>query len=189
VAGAQRRWLAHVLAYTLAGAFSSVLVGGALGALGGLVLPPAAVRLAGPVALMLGMAAVAVDMGWLRLRLAQPRRQTRDVWNYRFGALAASTLWGFDLGLVVTTWFTFAGVWVLLATAFLVQDPVLGSALLLAYWLGRAASVWIGPLLLEDAGQTPWMLDEINNRRRSFRSISLLGVGLLLSALLLFRGL
>lgn len=137
---------------------------------------------------MLGMAAAAVDMRWRGLRLPQPRRQTRDVWNYRFGALAASTLWGLDLGLVVTTWFTFAGVWVLLASAFLVQDPALGGVLLLAYWLGRAASVWIGPLLLEDAGQTPWMLDEINNRRRSFRSISFLGVGLLLSALLLFQG-
>jgi hypothetical protein len=166
-----------------------MLVGGTLGAVGSLVLPPGARRLGVPVAVLVGVIAVAVDMGWIRVPLLQPRRQTRDVWVYRHGALAAAALWGFDLGLIITTWFTFAGVWVLVASAFLVEDALLGSALLLGYWLGRAASVWLGPVLLEDAAQTPYLLDEINNRRRSFRSINLLGVGLLLSSLLLYRGL
>jgi hypothetical protein len=178
-----------VIAYTLAGALSSMLVGGTLGAVGGRLLPPDAWRLGIPAAVLLGVLAVARDMGWIQVPLAQPRRQTRDVWTYRYGPLAASALWGFDLGLVVTTWFTFAGVLVLVASAFLLEDVLLGSLLLLFYWLGRAASVWVGPLFLEDAGQTPWMLDEINNRHRTFRSINFLGVGLLLSALLLYRGL
>ena len=165
-----------------------MLVGGTLGAVGSLILAPGAWRPGLAAVLLLGVVAVARDMAWIRLPLAQPRRQTRDVWTYRHGALAAAALWGFDLGLVVTTWFTFAGVWVLVASAFVVQDAGLGIALLLAYWVGRAASVWGGPLLLEDAAQTPYLLDEINNRRRSFRSINLLGVGPLLSALLLYRG-
>jgi hypothetical protein len=178
-----------VIAYTIAGALSSTLVGGAVGAVGGLVLAPDAWRPGMAAVLLLGVVVVARDMGWIRFPLPQPRRQTRDVWAYRHGALAAAALWGFDLGLVVTTWFTFAGVWVLVASAFLVGDALLGSVLLLSYWLGRAASVWVGPLLLEDPSRTPFMLDEISQRRRSFRSINLLGVGLLLSALLLSHGL
>jgi hypothetical protein len=186
VAGAKRTWLAGVVAYSLAGALASSVVGAALGASGGLALPPDAGRLVVSAAALAGMTTIAWDLGWIRWRLLEPRRQTRDLWNGRYGWLLGATLWGFDLGLVVTTRFTFAGAWVLVSSAFLVGDALLGSALFLAYWLGRAASVWIGPLLLDGADQTPALLEEINDRQRSFRSINFLGVGLLTISLLLF---
>jgi hypothetical protein len=186
VAGAKRTWLAGVIAYSLAGALASSVVGAALGASGGLVLPPDAWPLVASAAALVAMTAVAWDLGWIRWRLLEPRRQTRDIWNGRYGRLLGATLWGFDLGLVVTTRFTFAGAWVLVSSAFLVGDALLGSALFLSYWLGRAASVWIGPLLLDGADLTPNLLDEINDRQRSFRLINFLGVGLLTISLLLF---
>jgi hypothetical protein len=185
VAGARGSWLASVSAYSLAGAVASTAVGAALGAVGSAALPQDAWRFGLPVAVTLAVVAVAWDLGWIRSPLLQPRRQTRDVWAGSYGRLIAAILWGFDLGLVVTTRFTFAGVWVLVLSAVLVRDPLLGSALFFSYWLGRVGSVWIGPLLLEDATRTPYLLDEINGRYRSFRSVSFLGVGLLVTFLLL----
>jgi hypothetical protein len=176
-----------VTAYSLAGALASATVGGALSAAGAKVLPQDGWWLFVPLA-VLAAVAVAWDLGWIRWRLLQPRRQTRDVWAAAYGPVVAATLWGFDLGLVVTTRFTFAGVWVLVAAAFLGRDVLLGSTLLLAFWLGRTASVWIGPLLLDDPSRTPQLLDEVNSRYRSFRSLDLLGVGLLVAFVLLHRG-
>jgi hypothetical protein len=187
VAGAKGKWLAGVAAYSVAGALAGTAVGAGLGAIGRLALPQDAWLFGLLVVAMLAVVAVASDMGWTRAPLLQPLRQTRDVWAGSYGRLAAAVLWGFDLGLVVTTRFTFAGVWVLMSSAVLVRDPLLGSGLLLSYWLGRTASVWIGPLLLEDATGTPQLLDEVNRRHRSFRSISFLGVGLLTISLLLYR--
>jgi hypothetical protein len=173
VAGGRRRWLGNATAYTLAGTLTSVLVGGGLAGLGALFLP-ARVGLAGTLfALAVALLAIARESGLVAVPLPQIGRQTEGLWVKRFGDRAAAILWGLDLGLVFTTWLNFSGAWLLAAVAFLSGEPLFGAALFVAYWLGRALPVWVGPLLMKSARDTHWLLDSLGQQRRLFRSIQL----------------
>lgn len=127
-------------------------------------------------ALAVGLIAIAREVGWLSFPLPELRRQTEGVWAKLFSGTVAATLWGFDLGLVFTARLTFSGVWLLVAVAMLVGEPAFGSALFVLYWLGRALSVWIAPLLMPDADATPWVLDVIYRHYRLFQRIHVLGL-------------
>jgi hypothetical protein len=176
VAGGRRRWLTNAAAYTLAGTLTSILVGGGLAGLGALLLP-ARVGLAGTlVALAVALVAIARESGLVAVPLPQIGRQTEGLWVKRFGDRAAAILWGLDLGLVFTTWLNFSGAWLLAVVAFLSGDPLFGAALFVAYWLGRALSVWVGPLLMESAKDTHWLLESLDEQRRVFRSVQLAGL-------------
>lgn len=126
-----------------------------------------------PVALI----AAARELGWISVPLIQPRRQTREWWWKVYGRRVAALLWGLDLGLVFTTWFTFAGPWALAALAFTTANPGFGVAVFAAYWLGRALPIWAVPLLLKRK-TTMEMLDEIS---REYRNLQLTHAGALLS--------
>lgn len=176
MAGRKRQWLGNVLSYTLAGGAAGVAVGAALGALGGVLLPG---RLDGRRLLAAGavaFVALARELGWLSVPLPQLRRQTRDTWAKSFPGALAAALWGLDLGLVFTTWLTFAGVWLLAAVAFLAGEPGFGAALFGLYWLGRTLSVWLAPLWLTSASATPWLLDAIAGQRQLFQRLHELGL-------------
>jgi hypothetical protein len=177
VAGGRRRWLGNATAYTLAGTLTSVLVGGGLAGLGALLLP-ARVGLAGTLfALAVALLAIARESGLVAIPLPQIGRQTEGLWVKRFGDRAAAILWGLDLGLVFTTWLNFSGAWLLAAVAFLSGQPLFGAALFVAYWLGRALPVWVGPLLMKSARDTHWLLDGVGQQRRLFRTIQLAALG------------
>jgi hypothetical protein len=176
-------WVTHGAAYTVGGAISSVVVGYGLGAAGAAVLPPAR---AFAIWILLAITAVAIvrELGVVSVPLPQIRRQTASVWAKRHG-LGGALLWGFDVGLVFTTWLTFAGVWVLAAAAFATADPRYGAALFLAYWTGRAISVWVAPLLVESAVATVKLLATIQGQRPLLRAIHVFG---LFWALVVFAG-
>jgi hypothetical protein len=93
----------------------------------------------------------------------------------------AAALWGLDLGLTVTTRFTFAGTWVVLLTPVLTADPAVGVVLLLAHWLGRALPIWLSPLLLSSPTSTPRVYDAIDARERVFRSTQVLGLAMVIA--------
>ncbi len=171
VAGARGQWLRQVTAYTMAGMVTSALVGAGLGWLGRAVVPDPLAARGIPLALAVGAAAMARELGWVRVPLPQLRRQTRDVWGKVFPGVVAAVLWGLDLGLFFTTYFTFAGLWLLVMLGLLGRDAGLAAGLFVAYWLGRALSVWLVPLLMPDAGATPRLLEALAAQYGLFRRI------------------
>jgi hypothetical protein len=174
VAGERRRWLSDVVAYTLAGVVTSVLVGGSLGFAGALVLPETDALLG--IALAVALVAIARDSGLLPVPLPQVGRQTQGLWAKGFGGRAAAVLWGLDLGLVFTTWLNLSGAWVLAAVAVLAGQPAFGAMLFVAYWLGRALSVWVAPLLMANATETHRLMASLDEQHRLFRSIHVVGL-------------
>ena len=185
MAEGRAKWLVNVALYTLAGAGTSALLGGVLGSAGSHLVPSPLRRDAGPVVLALALLAAARELGWVRFPLPQARRQTNHLWAKLLPTPVAATLWGLDLGLLFTTWHTFSGPWVLASIALLHGDAAFGAVLLLAYWLGRAVPVWIGPLLLPDAGATPGVLASIHDRHRTYQLIHAAGLGMVITYLAL----
>ncbi|HKY53029.1 MAG TPA: hypothetical protein VJM08_01935, partial [Anaerolineales bacterium] len=55
-------------------------------------------------------------------------------------------------------------------------EPTFGVALFALYWLGRAISVWIAPLLMLDASTTSDLLENIFKHYRLFRRIHIVGL-------------
>ena len=162
--------------YTLAGSISSTFVGGLLGWLGGVF---GLDRLGGVgllVALTVALVAVTRELGWISFRMPQLPRQTRDIWFKVFSSPVAAGLWGFDLGLVFSTWLTFSGVWLLVVIAMLGGEAGFGATLFGVYWLGRVLSVWIAPHLMPDSGATSRLMDAISGQYRLFQRIHIVGL-------------
>jgi hypothetical protein len=176
VAGGKKQWVASVTAYTLAGATASAFVGAVLGSLGRLLLPEQVSAYGMLIAIAVAVLAITRELGVIALPLPQLRRQTQRVWAMYFPRTLTAVLWGGDLGLIFTTQLTFSGPWLLASVAVLVGEPAFGMALLALHWLGRALSVWIAPLLLRDAGDTPRLLDMIAGQHRLFQRIHALGL-------------
>jgi hypothetical protein len=162
--------------YTLAGGLTSVLVGGGLGLVGGLALPGDVGFAAALLGLAVAAIAIARELGLVAIPLPQLGRQTEGMWAKSYGFTAAALLWGLDLGLVFTTWLTLSGVWVLAVVAFVVGKAWFGAALFAGYWLGRALSVWVAPLLMERATDTPRLLATLYEQRRLFRASHVVGL-------------
>ena len=153
-----------------------MFVGALLGSAGALLLPFEMGWLSIVVMLTVAVIAAAREFGWISFSLPQFKRQTDGTWAMSFRGILATVLWGFDLGLIFTTWLTFSGVWMLATVAVLAKDPVFGAALFSLYWLGRALSVWIAPTLLQDANSAPQFLDEVMKQRRLFQQIHAWGL-------------
>lgn len=165
VAGGRWTWLVRVIAYSVSGGVASTSVGAFGGALGRL-LPLQWAN--GPGSLMvIAVASLAIcrELGWLSLPLPQRARQTGRTWVMVLPPTLVAALWGLDLGLVFTTWLTFSGVWLLVTVGIVVGEPGFGAALFGVYWLGRAVSVWIAPLLVEETEQIPHLLDRVHSQR------------------------
>jgi len=160
-----RVWAGHVASFTAAGLATSVLVGGTLGYVG-MWLSLAGAGDAG-LALVLGVIALAVarELGVRAIPLVQARRQTAGIWAKRLGLRKAAILWGADLGLFATTWQSLSGAWVVPVLALLGASPAFGAALLAAYWLGRAASVWGAPAMTGSRAGTPELMEALGESR------------------------
>jgi hypothetical protein len=176
VAGYKKQWLVEVLAYTLAGSLASAFVGALFGFIGELLSAPLLGNLGILPALVIGPIAIARELRWISFPLPQLKRQTKDIWGKTLPGTAAAVLWGLDLGLIFTTWLTFSGAWLLAVVAALVGAPAFGAALFVIYWLGRAVSVWIAPLLMPDANATSRVMDGLNRQYRLFQRIHVLGL-------------
>jgi hypothetical protein len=51
-----------------------------------------------------------------------------------------------------------------------------GAALFVGYWLGRALPVWVGPLLMASATDTPALIASLEEQQRLFRSVHVAGI-------------
>ena len=176
MAGQKRKWLGEVSAYTLAGGLVSGMMGAVFGTVGGLLMPGKVGPLETSLVFGVGAAALARELRWVRFPIPQWKRQTRDYWAKVFPGVVAAMLWGLDLGFTLTTRLTFSGVWLLVVAAIAIGDPWFAGALLVAYWLGRALSVWMAPLLMPDAMATPDVLDAIDSHSRLFRRAHVVGL-------------
>lgn len=172
-----------MIAFTLAGGLSSALVGGAAGVIGS-QLSPGAARVLLDALLVVGVLVVGREIGIVRWPLPQVGRQTQRMWAQQFPPAVASALWGFDIGLLFTTWFTFSGTWLVVAIALLTRSPILAAALFSAYWMGRALPVWLGPLLMADSNSAPDLVCAVGEKKSAFRRIHVLGSVWLMSFLL-----
>jgi hypothetical protein len=159
-----------VTAYTFAGAVTSTLVGGGLGYLGGIFASGLGGSAGLACALAVGIVAFTREAELVRIPLPQVPRQTQGLWAKTWGGTGATVLWGLDLGLVFTTWLNFSGIWLLTAVALVTGQPSFGAALFGAYWLGRALSVWIAPLLVSSATDTAQLMVTFDEQRRLFKA-------------------
>ena len=183
VAGLRRIWLRSVTAYTLAGALASGLVGLAAGWLGSQIPAGEPMRAALLLAAVVGLLVAlreGVGRAW---PVPQLRRQTPEHLRARYSAPVAAGLWGFDLGLVFSTWLTFAGPWFVLAVAVALGSPVAGAVLFLGHWLARAAWLWLAPYLLTSARVGPEFSRQVGRMIGLFRVVqvaaALIGVAAL----------
>jgi hypothetical protein len=176
VAKDKPRWFRNVVGFTLAGLATSSLVGAVLGYVGA-ALGAGRTGAAGAIAALAVACLAAIrELGWIRIPLPQARRQTAGGWMHR-GSGVAAVLWGLDLGLFATTWLTFAGAWLIPVLALLSGSAGFGAAVFGAYWIGRAMSVWVGPMLLPTALDTPRLLDALMQHRRTAQLIHVGGLG------------
>ncbi|MFL5914905.1 MAG: hypothetical protein ACJ752_04615 [Gaiellaceae bacterium] len=143
------------------------------------------------VALTVVVAGLMLDSQLVPIRVPQfRRRQTRPHWRTLENEVVVAAVWGMDLGLLLNSLFTFSGAWVLLALVFAFQDPLHGAVLFTAYWLGRALSVWFGPLFMTNSNATVATLEAIGSQHelmRRIQVITLIVIGVLL-ALALMEG-
>lgn len=182
--GQRGRWLSNTVAYVVAGALSSMAVGASLAALGELLLPSRLRTAALASILVLAGVAAASELRLTRWRVPQPNLQTRREWGLLRPPIPA-IMWGFSLGLTFATVFTFAGTWLVLALPIAVGEPLFGATILLAHWLGRAAPILVGPVLLDDAAHSLDLLEEIEGAEDKFRRSNILGVGLMALSLVI----
>lgn len=136
------------MAYTVAGAISSTLVGFLLGAVGAVIGWTGAVRIALYVVALLSLILAAREWGWIKFRLPEQKLQTEKVWVHDFGFVWASAMWGLHIGLGFATRITYGGFWLLVAAILALGNPAFGAVLMLSYWIGRALPVWLAPVLL-----------------------------------------
>lgn len=178
------RWFLNVGSFTVAGAVSSSCVGLVLGAIGG-ALPVSLAGVTGiAVAITVASLAMARETGVRRIPLPQVRRATPGGWARTLSGPIVPALWGFDLGLFFTTFFTFAGAWLLVALAVFSGAPSFGAALFLAYWGGRALSIWLAPLFLPDGSATSQMMSAFVLQHRQFQLLHVVGLGLMTTVLI-----
>lgn len=147
---AHKYWIRAVTAYTLAGSASAVVVGALLGWAGHLLRVDRVFGFAIPLTLLLAIR----ELGWVHFRLPERRRQTEKVWAHEFGFVMAAAMWGFHVGLGFTTYIGGGGFLVLALTALGTGNSGFAAILMLVYWWGRAASVWVMPAIshTQDAG-------------------------------------
>lgn len=188
VAGLRRVWLRSVLAYTAAGSLASGLVGLAAGWAGGLLPPDLLDPWALLAAALVGLAVAVRESVGRTWPIPQLHRQTPEWFRVRYRPPLAAALWGFDLGLVFSTWLTFAGPWFVLAVAVASGSPPVGAGLFLAHWLTRAGWLWLSPWLLTDARVGPAVAGQVMRAVPIFRAVqvaaALIGVAALVLVVL-----
>jgi hypothetical protein len=185
VARGKPKWLRNVTLYSASGLLVSVLVGLATGLVGrDLAGAPTDGLMAA--ALGVAMLAIAREVRWRDIPVPHLRRQTRSVWAKGRGMKVGSVLWGLDLGLIFSTYVAFSGAWVLLAVAIASGQPAFAAGIFGSYWIGRALSVWIAPLWVDDP-QSLWNLpNELDRRQHLFRIIHVAALGAVLIILTLW---
>lgn len=160
-----------MLTITFAGALSSSLVGALVGMIGQVLFSGVSDRTAVVMLAAAGLVGAARELRFIRVPLPQLHRQTNGSWAKTFRRPLSPMLWGFDVGLGFSTWVMFSGLWFVALFALIGGSVIVGIALFLGYWMGRVLSLWLGPLLMPDAGATLIILQVIHSRFLSLQRV------------------
>lgn len=159
------RWLKPVAAYTLGGCVSAVVTGAMLGYLGRLVASSIPEDLATTLMVAIATVVACRELGLLRFRIPELRRQTRARW-FTNRPLLNPACWGFDVGFAFLTWQVMSGAYFLASVALLSASPVLGVVIFVCYWLGRAAPHWLEPFFLPNPSEAYTFVGHIYSLRK-----------------------
>lgn len=176
-----KAWSSTLLLFTGTGAIASATVGALLAQLGHELRIGGATWLF--VALSLAVVLLARELGMAPVPLPQVPRQTNGRWTFIFPRHVAAALWGIDIGLVFATWLTFGGPWILAMLALLSGLPSQGALIFVAYWAGRAISLWLAPVFVPATNATPQVVAVIAGERRLFQLTHSFAIGLVAVAL------
>jgi hypothetical protein len=142
--GRNRRWGVTVTAYVIGSTIGGVLIGGALGASGGLLMgvtgSSASVRL-GLLAVVVA-AGLMLDLGVAGLRLPTVHRQVNEDWMVRYRGWVYGLGFGLQLGTGVITVVTMSAVYATLVAALLGGSLLAGALIGGVFGLVRAAALF-----------------------------------------------
>ena len=179
----RRQWVLGIGLYTVAGAATSAFVGAVLGGVGGW-LPPGGSRATALIIVVAIGLGIARELGWIRVALPEIRRQTHPALAKRLSFPAAAAIWGSHLGLTFATWLTVPGPIILGMIAILSGSPVFAALLFAMHWLGRTLPVWSAGLLMDDASETPMLVEAVSRQRRLLLTVHLVTLTLIAGLLL-----
>ncbi len=171
------RWAISATAFTVGGLLTSGLVGALLGLIGQATGAPFRNFVGMPAMILLAGLCAAREAGFLKVGLLQPQRATRGSLARRLGQPWAALLWGADIGLLFTTWFTFSGTWWLIALMMFSGHSVVSASILASYWGGRALTIWLGPWLVSSSritGRLPEVWDYLYPKFRRIHAAALI---------------
>jgi hypothetical protein len=171
--------IAHAVGYAL----GAVVLGGALGAVGGfLQLDRFIPHLLPVLALFLG-AYGAHQLGFLRVPYPQRRCQVPHDARQRFPKWVIGLLYGFSLGLNYCTYVQTPLLYATTAVALFSGSPLFAIGLFLVFNAGRFAPVALNALPVSDVRITAWLARHQENAAL-VDGMLLVGLGALLAALL-----
>lgn len=188
MADAKQQFYSSVTLYTLGGLISSSLVGLLVAGAGRLLFSPQSVvaQIGLLIAVLAGAVALLRELFFPAIPLLQLKRQTPYRWLYVFKLETTAFLWGLDLGTIFSTYLTLSGIWPLTIGIFALASPGVGAALFAAYWLGKAATVWLSVYWVEDSGAADEVSHTIADGKPLLRAVHSAGLaGCLLGAVVL----
>jgi hypothetical protein len=95
------------------------------------------------------------ELSVLRRPAMRMHRQTSQRWRSRTHPWRAAFLWGVDLGMGATTQRPYASFWALLFAVLAISlQPYQTVVVMMLFGVGRAATVWTGPLLARRRSST-----------------------------------
>lgn len=179
-----KNWLQPVAAYTIGGCISAAITGATLGYLGYFAASSLSEGLSTTLIVAIAAIVVCRELGVLRIRVPEFRRQTRARW-FTTGPFLNPACWGFDVGFAFLTWQVLSGAYFLASVAILSGSPALGIGIFGFYWLGRALPHWLEPLFLPDPSNAHTFVEEIYSLRKSLAAVHAFAVTLAATSFLI----
>lgn len=167
-------WVRAVLLYTAGGVMSAAMVGVCLGWLGHVLTSSVQASTLWELFAVGALVLLLRDLGLLPFNLPQCRQQAPYDWIHRFDRSSVFFMWGFHIGIGLSTFIVFSGLYVIAAAIVVSGSMLVGVSLMVSYWVGRALAVWVAPSLSSSPGQDIAKCGIIDDRR--FRTMAVAGL-------------
>lgn len=167
-----RLWKLAVAAYLGGGVLTSAWIGLCVGTLGSSLkfMSPWLLASASMIALIL----VFQQTRLLNFVLPQVRRQTNPDWRQHYGFVAAAAMWGAHIGIGFATVIAHGGIYILTLVA-LALNPILASAIFVAFWIGRTLPIVSAPWYATDSRFANQLFDDIDDASTAQRYAAVAG--------------
>lgn len=169
-----RMWLKCCIAYTACGTLTAFMTGLAIASLatvGGLQGKAALIGFGAIVA----AAMIVREVSWPSFPMPQWNRQTNKAWFREFGFPTAAGMWGAHIGIGLLTVIKHGGIYPLVMLCAGIGFGG-GEYGLVAFWLGRATSLWGLPSLTIDTDDGATLVRELHGDTVFFKYASVCGI-------------